>query len=577
MKRFLDWISSVFTNSGNDEEKIKNIIKLENEVKTMQEQNKELVSEIDEKNQKLRSFELVSAAINAKPIENQFLKEFGTLLKEDFKDKLCETVKNVNDAQAMEKMNLIFREMQLIALCPELYSKSIGAIGGGFSSGKSSFINSFLDSTEIKLAEGINPVTVIPSYVICDKNSRINGVSFKNGSFEISRDIYNSLSHEYVKKTFSFDLNSIIYYTSVQTSMKKEYFKNLCLIDTPGYNPPDSGNTKHDFENAQQYIKEAEFLIWMVGLDVNGTIPKSDIEFLRKLDMFGIKPELPLYIVANKPQLRKGGDIKDILNNFADTLDDNDIYYSGISAYDTKTKKLYAHRGKQDLFEFLAEHNKPSQRYMELKTILHDVFKEYVEKIKLEYNEKEENRKKVKSIMLDAIEGGNVSIDDDASSKMEEGLNDLLHYFQSGEEYKKNIEMVNNIRRKFIICLRNFCDAMGIKWEDERICEMCGVVLKNNGKICSKCSSGTGVIKKSETIKKSITVNKKRKELNYQERRQAVYEMTPQNNCGKCGNKNCMQFAMQAASLNNRNVELTDCPYIDNDEAIKFCNDIDWV
>ena len=32
--------------------------------------------------------------------------------------------------------------------------------------------------------------------------------------------------------------------------MDEEYFKNMCLIDTPGYNPPNTGTRINDFETA---------------------------------------------------------------------------------------------------------------------------------------------------------------------------------------------------------------------------------------------------------------------------------------------------------------------------------------
>ena len=47
-----------------------------------------------------------------------------------------------------------------------LYKKSSVAVGGGCSSGKSSFINSLINDKKVKLPEGINPTTAIPTYVM---------------------------------------------------------------------------------------------------------------------------------------------------------------------------------------------------------------------------------------------------------------------------------------------------------------------------------------------------------------------------------------------------------------------------
>lgn len=75
---------------------------------------------------------------------------------------------------------------------------------------------------------------------------------------------------------------------------------------------------------------------------------------------------------------------------------------------------------------------------------------------------------------------------------------------------------------------------------------------------------------KSSAVGK-ITSVKLKKKSNYHDKRQAIYEMTSQDNCGECYCTNCMQFAMQAASKKN-SMKLSDCPYIDEDEAEEFNN-----
>ena len=458
---------------------------LEDKIKTMQQDNESLAKEVSENREKIRNFDLVSDALKAEPVKNSFIDEFASLIDNDYSKELCNHVPGVNDAENLKIMQQILEEMKLIANCPNLHSKGIGAVGGGFSSGKSSFINSFFVGSEVKLAEGIKPVTAIPSYVICDQDSAIHGISFRGGLFPITIDMYKEISHEFLK-SFSFDLKEIVTYTTVLTPMEEKYFKNLCLIDTPGYNPPDSGNTAHDFETARKYIKDAAFLIWIVGLDTNGTVPKSDIDFLSNLE-FGANQNKPLYIVANKAQLKTKDDIENILDKFEETLDDFDISYAGISAYNSMKKELHASR-KSDIYEFLAGHNKPSTKYADLKGMLHDVFKQYVGKVHEDDEEKNTKRKEVKTLLLNALESGNIGLDD-TSSKLEEGLNKLLRYFQSKEDLDKRIQRVTVTRDKFMACLDNFCDAMGIERKEERFCTSCGEPIEGNKALCKKCSA----------------------------------------------------------------------------------------
>jgi ArsR family metal-binding transcriptional regulator len=65
------------------------------------------------------------------------------------------------------------------------------------------------------------------------------------------------------------------------------------------------------------------------------------------------------------------------------------------------------------------------------------------------------------------------------------------------------------------------------------------------------------------------TVQTGKEEPTHIQKVKAIYVMTSQDNCGECGCTNCYQFSMQAASSKNR-MALSDCPYIDEDEAEEF-------
>ena len=484
MSRIWNVLSNIFSSRKNAEDTKQKIHRLEKTIKTMQKENENLSREAEENKQKIRNFDLISAALKAEPVDNGYIKEFDSLKENDFKEGLCNAEPGINDAVTLRKLDDIFEEMRLIANCPELHSKNIGAIGGGFSSGKSSIINSFITDSRVKLAEGIKPVTAIPSYVISGQKAQINGISFRGGRFPIAPDMYREISHEFME-SFDFDLKEIIKYTTVMAPMES-YIEHLCLIDTPGYNPPGSGNTGHDFETARNYIKDAKFLIWTVGLDQTGTIPKSDINFLNNLGVFGIEKERPLYIVANKAQLKGQDDIESILDTFAETLDDNDLSWAGISAYNSRKNEIHAYR-ETDLFTFLAEHNKPSGIYAELNQMLNDVFSDYFKEANRDFEEKENKRKAVKKLILQALEGGNIDIEGDATNQLESGLNDLVRYFKPKVQQDERIKRIEDLRNKFRDCLNNFCDGAGIERTEVKFCIKCGKTLTGKMKFCTGC------------------------------------------------------------------------------------------
>jgi formylglycine-generating enzyme required for sulfatase activity len=415
--------------------------------------------QLDEQAIKLRNFELVSDALNAKPVENVSIIKFERLINEDF-IKFCDNEPGGNDAKPLQKLQDVLKELRLIANCPPLYSRNIGAVGGGFSAGKSAFLNSFLINSKVRLSEGIRPVTAIPSYVICDDNAKVTGITYKGCCFEIAIDMFKAISHEFLK-SFKFNLNEIILYTTVLVPMEEHLFGNICLIDTPGYNPPSSGSAEHDFETAKEYIKDAQFLIWIVGLDSNGTIPRSDLDFLDRIG-FRENETLSLYIVANKAELKNKDDIDSILDKFQDCLDDNDLSYVGICAYSSKTKKVYAER-KIGIHDFLKSHNKPNQKHEELFKTIRTIFSEYTKHIENDDAEKKSKRSQVKELLLKALRDLRLSIDE-SNSKLEKSLNSLEQYFVPAQPKEDRIKRAEDLREKFIECLRQFCKDMGIEY-----------------------------------------------------------------------------------------------------------------
>ena len=172
-------------------------------------------------------FAFVSDILKARPEENSHIAEFESLVSKDFTE-FCEEVSGLNQMKDVSKFDQILDEMRLIKNCPPLHSKMVGAIGGGFSSGKSTFINSFMLDNSISLATGIVPVTAIPSYVICGESPSIKGISYRGGSFDIESSVYKALAHENLKK-IDFDLKEILSYITLKARLDAEYFGNICL------------------------------------------------------------------------------------------------------------------------------------------------------------------------------------------------------------------------------------------------------------------------------------------------------------------------------------------------------------
>ncbi|MEI0749878.1 dynamin family protein, partial [Brachyspira pulli] len=153
------------------------------------------------------------------------------------------------------------------------------------------------------------------------------------------------LSHDFIKE-LGFNLKTILPMIAMSTCIPD--YKHICFVDTPGYNPSNSGYTNEDFNTATEYLTNSNALIWLVGLDTNGTIPQSDLKFLDQLNL----DNKELYIVANKADLKSNSELEEILDQFEEVLDEYGLNYEGISAYDS-IKKMEKSFRKQNLQDFL--------------------------------------------------------------------------------------------------------------------------------------------------------------------------------------------------------------------------------
>ena len=423
--------------------------------KTVLAEARELLNKLGG-NDHLRRFKLVSAALNATANESAAMRKFVSLMDKDFRE-FTDREPALNDVITYHCLKRVLDEMEVYATNPSLNQRTIGGIGGGFSSGKSAFINSLLSSdTAIKLAEGIRPVTAIPSYVLSHPDTAIQGINNKGASFDIPLDIYNNISHELLKELPY--LRDILPYIIVSAPMSSNGLDNLAFIDTPGYNPSAIGLAENDPETAREYIKDASFLIWMVGLDSNGTIPQSDLEFLSELG-FGQTEERQLYVVANKAELKPASDIEDILDIFEECLDDYDLKYAGITAYSAKMKNVFSSRGS-GLFEFLSDNNVKRNHYGNFLENLYNAFRPYIEEIYRDDQEKKQYRRATQDLLLEALKTGAINAETD--SRLEQGLSALESKFIQPEKMEDRLQRVAILFDHFVGCVEAFALDVGM-------------------------------------------------------------------------------------------------------------------
>ncbi|WP_158934087.1 dynamin family protein [Burkholderia sp. S171] len=341
-------------------------------------------------------YDLVARLLAAKPVYATGLAHYRKVLNEDYLAFAGAESSLADEAQAYLMLQSVEAQLELIANEPDIYTKKNIAIAGGFSSGKSAFVNSFIEAPEIKLAVGMRPVTAIPTYVRHASSTAIKAHATAGGTIELEVGLYKKISHDFLK-SLGFDLKKIMSFMSIATRMTDVRFENLCLIDTPGFNPPRTGGyTTDDERTASTFATQGDALIWLIGLDSTGTLLASDLEFIHRLDLAGKE----LYVVANKADLRSTSDIDDILDDIENVLEGEGIAFVGVNAYSSGQAREHAYR-RESLQAFFARHNQTVSAGSKLYDTIDRVFDMYRNAIAQDIAESIHSQKTFKSMSLD--------------------------------------------------------------------------------------------------------------------------------------------------------------------------------
>lgn len=155
------------------------------------------------------------------------------------------------------------------------------AVGGGYSAGKSSFLNAITGIGSM-LPTGIDPVSIVNTYLNCNSGLQkiiIRGENLKKASVLLNEDVLASIQHSSKSKIYIASvLNKLVIDIPVEA-----FLDNITFIDTPGYNNSADKNQENDItdkDTALKAINEADALFWCIDIDA-GTVTQNDFAMLR--------------------------------------------------------------------------------------------------------------------------------------------------------------------------------------------------------------------------------------------------------------------------------------------------------
>lgn len=356
-------------------------------------------------------YDLIARILNAK-MKNEGLEEYQSVLDNEF----LEFASGVDSLKEKEKALLtlqkIKKELQLVASYPSLFQKTMVAVGGGFSTGKSTFLNQLL-GLKLKLPEDMNPTTAIPTYCLKGKKEVLMGFSQNGGMVELP---HLAFDHQFLE-SLGFNLKEIMPFMLLSTPSAP--FEFLCFTDTPGFNSAKQGYTDGDKEASKESLKHAKHILWLVSCE-RGGIESDDLEFLQELYEEGKQ----VFIVLSRADRRTKSQLEEVAIKIKETLKDNGIEFLGIGAYSaTRYQEIKEFSEKSPIFDslekFLKKLNKRSEKQNEILSVLYEVCLAYEKAIEKDANQFKRYQKALHSIRLDLLQKGFDDFNDAAFNKME--------------------------------------------------------------------------------------------------------------------------------------------------------------
>lgn len=229
----------------------------------------------------------------------------------------------------------VYEQFEDFLVFQDMIGKKIVALGGGFSTGKSSFLNVLLsENSENRvrlLPTDTAASTSVPTYLMhADGEETIRAINlFDSRITDLTADDVGIMAHGFEEKSqLGVSLGQLIQRMFISTPLQP--YAHIAFLDTPGYSKPDTKDysARTDEQIAREQLNHSDFILWFV----NGSVlPQSDIKFLNQLD-----GNIPKAIILNKADkvLVNGMDTyQEVIESIKKEATRNGITFKGVWGY----------------------------------------------------------------------------------------------------------------------------------------------------------------------------------------------------------------------------------------------------
>ena len=372
----------------------------------------------------------------------------------------------------------VYGQFHDFLLFDKLIGKNIVALGGSFSSGKSTFLNNILGKSI--LPAKLDPSTSVPTYVIHGDNESAWGINEFDVKIDLTFPDIKSIAHgfgntdsededtEVAVKNDGITLGHLL--QSVFVSAPELSYRNIAFLDTPGYSKPDSSSysAKTDERIACAQLNSSNYILWFVPAD-GGTITKDDVDFLDSLD----KSIPKLIIITKADKAPNDGELEKIRKNARSVLDVKGIRYEDVLLFSRKRGKEYDRAKIQAYLARLDGAKQEVDFARSFKRLFVECRKFYDETLK----EKERWLSRLNRALT--YKGDNEDVNEcltDVSFDVKDSI----------KEIKATREKLNNLQTEFFTEIKRVADCVKIKMPEPSEIDMLKDNVKNPAVVLEK-------------------------------------------------------------------------------------------
>ncbi|UTF51818.1 dynamin family protein [Desulfomicrobium sp. ZS1] len=171
---------------------------------------------------------------------------------------------------------------------------TIVGLGGQFSSGKSSVLNSLLETgAEFKLPENTLASTSVSTYMMYGQKGTVAACTKTGQEVPLNADALEAVSHDFNRMHA---INPAQYIDFISIGLPQFRVKSIALLDTPGYNASDVATLQEytDKRRSLKALRSVDHLVWLISAK-EPLLSRTDANFIKNLNLSG-----KVTVIANK-------------------------------------------------------------------------------------------------------------------------------------------------------------------------------------------------------------------------------------------------------------------------------------